>query len=116
LSKQCKFWDCFENISPIHTFCGDHFDLLQTGRIDECPICHRGKFTNSLFCNDCDNKSAEPVNSGQTKLATIHLLAAVDDLILMIKTDADTWPADKKKQLDHLQKLANRVRSELKSI
>ena len=116
MSKQCKFWDCFENISPIHTFCGDHFDLLHTGRIDECPICHRGKFTNSLFCNDCDNKSAEPLNSGQTKLATIHLLAAVDDLILMIKTDADTWPTDKKNQLDHLQKKANRVRSELKSI
>jgi len=115
LSNQCKFWDCFENISPIHTFCGDHFDLLQTGRIDECPICSRGKFTTSLMCNDCDNKSEEPLNSGQTKLSTIHLLAAVDDLILMTKTETANWPADKQQQLDHLQEMANRVRNELKS-
>ena len=55
------------------------------------------------------------MDSGQTKLATIHLLAAVDDLILMTKPDASNWPEDKQKQLDHLEKMANQVRNELRS-
>ena len=69
----------------------------------------------NALCTDCDNKSAEVVDSGQTKLATIHLLAAVDDLILMTKPDASNWPEDKQKQLDHLEKMANQVRNELRS-
>lgn len=115
LSNQCKFWDCFENISPVHTFCGDHFEWFQTGEIDECRICKRGKFSKYALCTDCDSKSTEVVNSSQTKLATIHLLAAVDDLILITKPDVSNWPEDKQKQLDHLEKMANQVRDELRS-
>jgi hypothetical protein len=115
LSNQCKFWDCFENISPVHTFCGDHFEWFQTGDIDECPICKKGKFAKFPLCTDCDTKSDEVVNSDQTKLATIQLLSAVDDVILMVKSDAPAWPQDKQKQLEHLEQTANKVRHELQS-
>ena len=113
MSNQCKFWDCFENISPVHTFCGNHFEWVQAGEIDECRICKRGKFSKYALCTDCDSKSEEVLNSSQTKLATIHLLAAVDDLILMTKPDASNWPEDKQKQLAHLEKMADQVRNEL---
>ena len=115
MSNQCKFWDCFENISPVHTFCGDHFEWVGTGEIDECPICRRGKFSKYALCTDCDSKSEETVNTNQTKLATIQLLAAVDDLILMSKSDAPSWSEPKQNQLDHLEKMASKVRNELQS-
>lgn len=115
MNNQCKFWDCFENISPVHIFCGDHFEWVQTGDIDECPICKRGKFTKYPLCTDCDSKPAEVVNSDQTKLATIQLLSAVDDVILMVKSEASVWPEDKQKQLEHLEQMANQVRGELQA-
>ena len=57
MNNQCKFWDCFENISPVHIFCGDHFEWVQTGDIDECPI---DEFNDSDGDGLCDSDDLCP--------------------------------------------------------
>ena len=115
MANQCKFWDCFEKISPVHTFCGDHFEWAQAGDIDDCPLCDRGKFSKYPLCTDCETKSSESIKTDNTKLATIHLLSVVNDLMTMVNSDTAGWPDEKLRQLDRLEHAANMVRRELQS-
>ena len=57
MPKECAFSECYAVIAPIHQYCGDHFEWVQTGEVDECPICMKGKFVREMACSKCSQES-----------------------------------------------------------
>ena len=113
MSKQCKFSDCYQVVSPIHEFCVDHFEWAQSGDVDDCPICTKGKFVRHPLCNNCSQKSGDSQQSENTKLATIQLLTAVEDLLTVVKAETLCGTEERRQLLSSLEIAVERVRREL---
>ena len=115
MAKQCKFSDCYTVVSPIHDFCVDHFEWVQAGDVDECPICAKGKFVRYPICNNCNQESGDSQHEEITKLATIQLLIAVEELLTLIKVETPGWSEENRQSLSSLETVMEKVRRELKS-
>jgi putative endonuclease len=57
--KTCRYQDCEQTIPPWYTFCYDHNQEKESGKIDVCPSpeCGKGKDAKYELCRDCNAKS-----------------------------------------------------------
>src|SRR3990172_3058844 len=49
----CGYWECDKRIRHHHFLCGEHYEDLVDGLIDQCPKCHRFKDARYDLCLDC---------------------------------------------------------------
>ena len=115
MSKECRFSDCHAVVSPIHEYCVDHFEWVQIGEVDECPICKKGKFVRNLTCNNCSQDFADFQHEKNTKLAAMQLLSAIENLLTILEPETSSWSADKLRSLKSLGITMDEVREGLQS-
>lgn len=55
-TKTCAYWSCQKEVKGRNYLCADHYEALQDGIIDKCPLCGRYKGEEYEVCRDCKKK------------------------------------------------------------
>ena len=115
MPKKCGFSECYAVIAPIHQYCGDHFEWVQTGEVDACPICMKGKFVRDVACSKCSQESGELPGNESNKLLTMQLLSAIATFLTCLGSETSNWSGEKQRSFRSLSNTMEEVRRKLRS-
>ena len=115
MPKECAFSECYVVIAPIHQYCGDHFEWVQTGEVDQCPICMKGKFVRDVACSKCSQESGNLLGNEINKLLTMKLLSAIETLLTCLGSETPNWSGEKQRSFRSLSNIMEEVRRKLRS-
>jgi len=113
MPNQCKFWDCSQSITSLHTYCIDHFDLEKSGHVDECPTCDKSKFSKSRICGSCENFSESVLNTGEMQYVLLKLVESIDELMLDFGSESGSPSLARQKLMESVRKNSDIVKSQL---
>ena len=113
MANQCKFWDCSQSISSLHVFCIDHFDLEESGYVNECPACSRFKFSRNQTCGICQEAISQNLASKQTHYALLKLMDSIDELMIDIGPEFNSISQKRRELLQTLQKNMENVKGNI---
>ena len=111
MANQCKFWDCSQTITSLHSYCIDHFDLEKSGHVDECPTCDRAKFSKSRICGVCEDFSERILTTAETQYALLKLIESIDEL--MLDFGSESHPLVRQKLLELVRKNSDIVKKQI---
>ena len=111
MPNQCKFWDCSQAITSLHTYCIDHFDLEKSGHVDQCPTCEKSKFSKSRICGACEDFGERALNTSEGQYALIKLVESIDEL--MLDFGSESQPLARQKLMELVRKNSDIVKRQI---
>ena len=113
MPNQCKFWDCSQAITSLHTYCIDHFDLEKSGHVDQCPTCAQSKFARNRLCGSCEDSGEKVLSTGEVQYALLKLIDSLDELLLDFGSELESQSLARKKLMNLVRKNSDIVKRKI---